>query len=148
MQSANGNDNPNNQPNDKGWFCPSCGGAAVEASTLAGGNAKCNVCSWTGKTEDLATFHFSHDGGTPEEVFHRFFMDIRKLLSRPEVGVQIGLLLIKWGFLNQPDKKSHDDFKKDLSRYIGHISKSVVESISKTRADIEKERHGNANAGG
>jgi ribosomal protein L37AE/L43A len=36
---------------DFAYFCPACGTASVEASGLAGGVAKCDVCKWEGKVE-------------------------------------------------------------------------------------------------
>jgi hypothetical protein len=141
MKPANGNANPNNQPNAKAWFCPACGGADVTVSSLAGGDASCNICSWAGKVEDLPTFHFSHDGGTPEEVLRTFFSDVRKLLAQQQFATSIGLLLIKWGFLTQPDKKTAVVFGKHLSRYVGEAAKAVVQSVIKVRADIERETH-------
>jgi hypothetical protein len=142
MIPANGNSNPNNAPNAQGWFCPSCGGADVTASALAGGDARCNICSWKGKVEDMPTFHFSHDGGTPEEVLKRFFMDVRKLLADRQFATAIGLMLIKWGFLTQPDSRTAAEFGKHLSRYVGEAAKAIVQSVLKTRRDIEKEVHG------
>lgn len=141
---ANGNDNPNNQPNARGWFCPSCGGADVTASALAGGEANCNICNWKGKVEELATFHFSHDGGTPEEVLQRFLMDVRKFMSEQQFATALGSLLIKWGFLLAPDAKTKAIVTQHLARYVGEAAKAIVQSVLNTRRDLEKETHGNS----
>ncbi len=146
MKPGNGNGNPNHQPTAQGYFCPACGGADVTTSSLAGGAANCNICSWVGKVEDLATFRFSHDGGTPEEVFQRFFIDVRKLLAQQQFATAVGFLLIKWGFLDQPDPKTAEAFGKVLARYVGEAAKAIVKSIADTRAAIEKEKHGDATA--
>ena len=113
----------------------------MTASSLAGGAAQCNICSWSGKVEDLPTFRFSHDGGTPEEVFQRFFIDVRKLLAQQQFATALGMLLIKWGFLDAPDKTTVQAFTKHLARYVGEAAKSIVQSIAATRAAIEKETH-------
>jgi hypothetical protein len=133
-----GNDN-SGRPNDKSRFCAACGGADVLASELAGGDASCNICGWKGTVEELATFHFNHNMGSPEEVFHRFFMDIRKLLGA--MAAPIGVVLIKWGFIEQPTAENATVIQKELARYVAGIGKAIAESITKTRADIEKERH-------
>lgn len=141
MRPANGNANPNSQPMDKGWFCPSCGAADVTGSALAGGDAKCNICTWTGKVEEFATFRFTHDMGSPEEVFRNFFLDVRKVMSR-DFAIVIGQLLIKWGLMEQPDAKNHTQVTKVMNRYLGVIAKAIVAAIIKERQMIEKEKHG------
>jgi hypothetical protein len=146
MKPDNSNGNPNQQPNAQAWFCPSCGGADVTASSLSGGDARCNICSWSGRVEDLPTFRFSHDGGTPEEVFQRFFIDVRKLIAQQQFATAIGFLLIKWGFLDQPDPRTAAAFGKVLARYVVEAAKAIVQSIADTRAAIEKEKHGDAAA--
>lgn len=138
---ANGNANPNNQPTDKGYFCPVCGGANVTASALAGGEAKCNICTWTGKVEELATFRFTHDMGSPEEVFKAFFMDMRKVMAKHFATV-MGQMLIKWGFMDAPDKKNHAQIVRVLNRYMGSISQAVCKAIIAERQAIEREKHG------
>jgi hypothetical protein len=138
---ANGNANPNNQPTDKGYFCPSCGGANVTASALAGGDAKCNICTWKGRVEELATFHFTHDMGSPEEVFKAFFMDMRKVLAR-DFATVMGQMLIKWGFMDAPDKQNHARIVRVLNRYMGAIARAVCEAIIAERQKMEREKHG------
>jgi hypothetical protein len=141
MIPANGNANPNNQPTDKGWFCPTCGAADVTASGLAGGAAKCNVCTWTGRVEELATFRFTHDMGSPEEVFSAFFKDMRNVLTQ-QFAVAVGQLLIKWGFMDAPDKKNNAQVVRTLARYMGAVSQAVCKAIIAERQAIEREKHG------
>lgn len=131
------------KPNDKALFCAACGSADVTTSALAGGDACCNVCGWKGKVEDLAAFRFSHNLGSPEQVFHAFFIDVRNLLSR-QFAQDLGQLLIKWGFLEVPDEQNLAEVRKNLARYCAGVAKAVVESISKTRADMEKEKYQDA----
>lgn len=132
------NDNAS-RPNDKARFCATCGGADITTSALAGGEASCNICGWKGAVEELATFHFSHDLGSPEEVFKHFFLDIRKLLG--VLATPLAITLVKWGFLEQPTAATAAVVQKDLARYVAGIAKAIAESVTKTRADIEKERH-------
>ena len=136
---ANGNSNPNNATPDKAWFCPACGSASVTASSLAGGAASCNTCTWRGAVEDLPTFFFTHDMGTPEEVFHAFFGDVRKLLGK-HFATQIGQMLIKWGFMDAPDGKNNAKVGRVLSRYVGSISRAAVTAIIAEREAMEKEK--------
>ncbi len=140
MESANQNGNPNHNPTDRAWFCPACGSADITASSLAGGEASCNTCTWKGGTVDLPTFHFTHDMGTPEEVFTAFFRDVRKLLGQ-NFATPIGHMLIKWGFLDAPDQKNAQQVTRTLSRFIGSISKAVVVAIIEERRAMEKEKH-------
>jgi len=139
MKPASQNSNPNGEINDRAVFCPACGAADVQSSSLAGGAAKCNVCNWAGTVEELAVFRFSHDMGTTEEVFRAFFIEVRKLLGA-QFATSIGLLLIKWGFLEQLTPKNTKDFTKKLARYVAAASMAVTHSIIETRAAIEKER--------
>lgn len=136
---ANQNDKPNHANTDRAWFCPACGAADVTASSLAGGSASCNVCTWKGTVEELPTFLFSHDMGTPDEVFRAFFLDMRKLLGQ-HFATQLGHLLIKWGFLDQPDNKNVLQVTKTLSRYVGSVTRAVVTAIIEERRAMEKER--------
>ena len=139
MNPANQNNNPNHATQDKAYFCPACGASDVTASALAGGNANCNICTWKGAVEELPTFHFTHDMGTPEEVFRAFFVDVRKLLSQ-QFAVAFGQVLIKWGFLDAPDARNATKVTKMLSRYMGAVAKAVANAIVTERQAMEKEK--------
>lgn len=125
---------------DKAWFCSTCGAADISASELAGGEAHCNVCGWNGKVEDLATFRFSHGMNSPDEVFRMFFLDVRKMLSAG-FAQDIGQMLIKWGFLETPTPKNARAVQQRLARYIAAVAKGIVDSIVRTRAELEREQH-------
>lgn len=132
--------NDNLKPNAQALFCASCGSASVTTSSLAGGEASCNVCGWKGRTEELAAFHFTHDLGGDGEVLRRFFMDLRTLLSL-EFARGMAALLVKWGFMEQPTAATMKQVQQHLARYIAGTAKAIAESVVKTRADIEKEQH-------
>lgn len=129
-----------NSLNSRALFCTACGSADVVASSLAGGEASCNVCSWKGKVEELAVLPFGHNMGDAQQVFRSFFLEIRTLMSM-QFGRDFGALLIKWGFLEQPTPKNADKVRKVLARYVAGAAKAILESVAKTRADIEKEEH-------
>jgi hypothetical protein len=91
--------------------------------------------------EELATFRFTHDMGSPEEVFKAFFLDMRKVLTR-DFAQAVGQLLIKWGFMEVPTKKNHAEIVRTLSRYMGSVSQAVCKAIVAERQKIEREKHG------
>ena len=131
--------NDQSNSNAVAYFCEGCGSADVTASGLSGGEASCGVCGWRGRVEELATLPFSHDMTSQGEVFHRFFLDIRNLLSKnPEVGA----LLIKWGFVEFPEPKNMELVKKKLARYLGSMCMSMTKSVIEIRQQLEKERGG------
>ena len=134
MKAVNNNSNPNAATTeDRVWWCPRCGSASVNASTLAGGAASCNVCDWKGAVEELLTSNFQHDLGSPEAVAHTFFLDVRRAISPPQFSVEICKLLIKWGFMSSPNPQV-------LARYMGAIAKGMVGGIIHERQAIERER--------
>lgn len=142
MTSANDNSNMNKAVVDKGYFCPSCGGALVEVSSLAGGAAKCGTCTWEGRVEDLAVVPFEHGFTSQEEVLRAFFLDIRKFLATQAVLLEFGRLLIKWGFLKGTSVKGgYTIDPKEYARYVGAMAKAVVSSVVEVRAEIEREKH-------
>ena len=126
--------------NDVALFCPHCASASVSKPSLAGGQAKCSVCSWEGKSEELAHFPFKHDFGQPEKVFRAFFTDFQKVISGPPILIEFGTLLIKWGFLEEPTPKTSKVTAKLFARYMEDVFKAVALSVVATRAAIEKER--------
>ena len=138
--TANDNSHLNVAVRDKGWFCPACGSALVEASEL-GGAAKCGVCSWHGTTDDLDTYKFTHGHASKEEIFHSFFLGVRDLVSK-EVALAFGKLLLKWGFISLPTRSSENkEFNKLVARYIGAAARAMALSVVETRTAIEKEQH-------
>lgn len=138
--NANDNSKLNSASTDKAWFCPGCGSASVEASEL-GGTAKCLACTWTGTVADLNTYRFTHGHASKEEVLHHFAMDVRTLFSQ-HIALEIGKLLLKWGFIVLPTlAKDSPAFSKTVARYIGGAARAVAKSMVETRADIDKEEH-------
>ena len=131
--------NDNLGPDDKALFCTACGSADINSSNLAGGEAGCNVCGWKGRVEDLAVFHFTHGMGSPDEVFHLFFLDMRKLFSL-QFASAFAPMLLKWGFLEEVSPKSLETVRRHLARYVAGVAKAAVLSVVKTRAEIEKEK--------
>lgn len=132
--------NDNLGMNDRALFCAVCGAADVTSSGLAGGEAGCNVCGWKGRVEELAALPFQHDMGSTDEVYRRFFLDLRKLLSTG-FATDVGKVLIKWGFMEEPTAKNMKQVQQHLARYIAGIAKALATSIVQTRAEIEKENH-------
>lgn len=138
---ANGNANPNNTPNAKAWFCPTCGGADVTASSLAGGDATCNICGWKGPVEGLAVFHFNQDMGSQEQILRNIFMDLRKMMG-VAFAQQLGTVLMKWGFMDVPDGSNQAATVKLLSRYTAAAARGILKGVIEERGTIEKEKHG------
>ena len=145
--TANDNSNLNAATTDKAWFCPGCNSASVEASEM-GGTAKCRTCNWTGTVEDLLTYRFTHGHASKEEIFHHFSLDVRNLLSR-QVAIELGKLLLKWGFVALPAlTRDNPKFSKAVARYIGAAAQAIAKSVVETRAVIESEDHGTTAAEG
>lgn len=118
---------------DKAYFCPGCGSSFVNAGALAGTTASCEVCSWTGKLEELATVPFSQEMGSQEEIFRQLTLDIRQLLAK-SVATEFVRLLLKWGFIsNRIDKH-------EVARYLGGVAKGITQGILETRQQIEREK--------
>ena len=147
MTSANDNTHLNRAATDKGWFCPACGGASIEASEI-GGTASCGICTWKGTTDDLNTYKFTHGHASKEEIFHDFFLGVRALLGK-EMSLEFGKLLLKWGFVTLPTNASGNKvFGQTVARYLGSAAQAIARSVVETRAAIEKEEHDAGNTQG
>jgi hypothetical protein len=120
--------------NDKAYFCATCGSASVTFSSLSGGEAGCTVCGWGGKVEDLASAPFGHDFSSPERILHALMLDIRQLMSAG-LAMQIGKVLLKWGFMTELSSQQ-------LGRYIGAAATAIAEALIREREKMEKERVG------
>jgi len=140
MSSVDGKAIPGASSQDRAWFCASCGSADVVTSQLAGGGASCNICGWKGAKEDLAVFHFTHDMGGPDEVLRYFFLDVRRLLSK-QLAVELGQVLIKWGFLEDPATANIKTVQQHMARYMAGVARGIVEGVVRVRTELEKERH-------
>jgi hypothetical protein len=106
----------------------------VTLSALAGGEAKCEAsCGWRGRNEDLIGYHFESGFANPEEILKSFAQDIKMLLAREGVGIKLGQLIIKWGFVTTVDVPT-------LSRYIGAVARGIAAAVLEERRQIEKEK--------
>jgi len=123
----------NKSTEETSYFCPACHSPLVNLSALSGGEASCGACSWKGHNGDLLGHSFESGFGSEQEIVDAFMRDIKMLIAREGLGLKIGQLIIKWGFVTNIDVPT-------LSRYIGAIARGVTLSIHKERYDIEKER--------
>lgn len=119
----------------KAMFCPQCGAAALDRN-LVGGSASCQVCDWSGHDYELAVLPFQHGFGGDEELSRAFFLDMRKLFGE-KFAVEIGRVLVRWGFLPVTDARL-------LARYLSAAARAVVISVFEERTKLEKELHGKA----
>ena len=115
-------------------FCPACGSALVDASSLSGGEASCGTCTWKGKLEELVAVPFGQDVGSADDMVRLLFLDIRKFLSK-DFTPPFLQLLVKWGFLlHRPIQAP------EVARYMGAVSKAIALALIEERGKIEKER--------
>jgi hypothetical protein len=124
---------------DKAEFCPKCGSASIDCSSLVGGTAACDACNWTGMTTELVTHHFQQDLGSNEQVMAAFLTDFKQLMAST-VALPLAQLLMKWGFFVGPSPTP-----KELARYIKAMAMGSVKALLDERRLVEKERvsHGN-----
>lgn len=120
-------------------FCPQCGAASVDRNLVAS-TGKCRACGWAGSDCELVAVPFQHELGlTDEAIFHNFFIDVRDVLGK-SFAVEIGRLLLQWGFLAALDPKL-------LARYLAAAARAMVHAILEERSAIEREQHGSEAAG-
>lgn len=121
-------------------FCPQCGSASVDFSTLVGGQATCAGCRWKGATDDLLVVPIQHDFALGKEsIISDMMSDIRKFLAG-ELGLPWLKFLLKWGFLegdinNLP--KTLD--RKKFARYLATIGHAVLLAVIAERARQSRE---------
>jgi hypothetical protein len=123
----------NKAPKQTSYFCPACHSPVVNLSSLAGGEASCGGCSWKGRNEDLLGHSFESGFENEEAIVSAFVRDIKLLLAREGVGMKIGQLILKWGFVTTIDVPT-------LSRYVGAVARGITVSILEERRTIEKEK--------
>ncbi len=122
-------------------FCPNCGSASVDFSTLVGGEASCNACSWKGISTQLVVFPFKHEMGSEEEVARAFANDVRRVVG--DMATPLAQLLAKWGFIDAKPPTREDKLKlytKELTFYITEAARAVAISFITTRQQIEMEK--------
>jgi hypothetical protein len=122
-----------NPQKDKSYFCPKCQSPHVNLSVLAGGEAACQACTWKGPNTELLGYEFESGFNNAEEVIVAFAKDIKLLLAREGVGLKLGQLIIKWGFVTNIDVPT-------LSRYVGAVARGIAVAVLEERRSIEKEK--------
>jgi hypothetical protein len=116
-------------------FCPRCGSANLEFSELAGGNAKCENCAWSGSVDDLFVVPFSHDFFSDEGMVRALMNDLRGLLAK-ELGVPYLKFLIKWGFVKTTGGVAD---RVTFTRYLVAIAKAILLAIFEERKRLSTE---------
>ena len=111
------------------YFCPQCGSPAISRSSLAGGEATCRSCNWTGSSNDVQAVPFSHDFLSDEQVVHRFTAEVANTIMQ-HMGTPVGRLLLKWGFVTP------EFIAAELPVYGRAIALATVRSIIETRESL------------
>lgn len=114
-------------------FCPACGTPSIEASSLAGGEAACQACSWAGKNEELVAVPIQHDFASREDMLLNFIKQLASTLAKSS-AVEVGGVLLKWGFLDQ------NNMQAELQAYIKGMALAAGKSILETRQHLERSR--------
>lgn len=121
-------------------FCPQCGSANVDFSTLVGGSSSCKGCSWKGSADDLLVVPIQHDFVLGKEsIITDMMNDIRKFLSG-DLGLPYLKFLLKWGFLEGDIEnlaKTLD--RKKFARYLATIGHAVLTAVIAERARLARE---------
>jgi len=118
---------------EKSFFCPSCHSPMVKLSVLAGGEASCDGCGWKGDNKQLLGHEFDSGFTNPEEILKAFANDVKMLLARNGVGVELGRLILKWGFVQTVDAAT-------LTRYMIAVARGIASAVMEERRTQEKER--------
>jgi hypothetical protein len=119
-------------PNEASYFCPKCQSPLVTLSVLTGGRAHCEKCEWSGDNRDLIGYQFQSGFDNPDEILRAFAHDIKMLMARGGMAVEIGQLIIKWGFVTKMTVPI-------LSRYVAAIARGIASAVLEERMKIEKE---------
>lgn len=130
---------------DKIYVCPTCGGAAVTASSLVGGQGKCRSCGWEGPVEELLVVPIQHTMGSADEIKHAFHSELHALFGKAFSPLLLQYL-IRWGFLaaKAPSREStaYLIYVQIVGRYIDAAARGAGNAILETREEIEIERRG------
>jgi len=114
-------------------FCPKCGSARVDTSSLIGGVCTCRGCGWQGGSAELHKYQYDTGLLAGADAVTRFSMELRLLVAK-DMSAAFGKFLVKWGFL--PDKGI------DVAvwgRYMNAIARAAAVAIVQTRDEIESE---------
>lgn len=114
---------------DTAYFCTQCGSPSVERSPLAGGNAKCTTCGWTGKNEDLHAVDFEHDFSSPEQIMQVFVTEFSGVIAK-HLAAPLGATLLKWGFIDQ------QGLGRELGVYMKNIATAAAKAVFETRKGL------------
>jgi hypothetical protein len=119
------------------YFCPQCGSSSLDLPELAGGIASCKACGWVGQSQQLLIHQFEQEHGTDAELINRLMGELRTTLAR-ECAVPLGRLLYRWGFVGSKKGNQAVVDPAQMGRYMTAMAKAIMESIIKTREEIEK----------
>jgi len=119
------------------YFCPNCGGAAVDTPLLAGGQASCRSCGWKGAATELVAAPMPEDVQLKPEAFIREFTSDFKIMFAKECAAPVMRLLVKWGFMPAMAEREH--MKTLLARYLRAVAIASVQALFDERAKIENE---------
>lgn len=125
-------------------FCPTCGSPAVTYQELIGGNAKCRVCSYEGKTTDFPVqFQFVSSAGTIEDLNERFLKDIKGVVQH-HMSTPLLRLLQRYGFLWwEANEWGSENSQEGMWRrrvatiYLTNAVRALFESFTHTREVVE-----------
>lgn len=121
-------------------LCPQCGSARVDYGMLAGANAKCHGCGWTGPDSELLTLPSQQDSISGADKSVQLVNDLRKIMAG-DFGVALLHLLVKWGFLNVDTQDVAGTLDRKLfARYIVAMARGITQAILSERARQEDER--------
>lgn len=125
-------------------FCPQCGSASVEFSSLAMGQGSCKGCGWQGLADDLLTVPIQHDFVGREDVLVAMVNDVRTFLSG-ELGLPWLKFLLKWGFISGDLNNAAATIdRKKFARYLAIIGQSAVTALIAQRVRDSHQAEGQA----
>lgn len=105
----------------------------VKFSALTGGEASCEACGWRGTNSQLLGYTFDSGFANPEEILKNFAQDIKMVLVRNGIAIELGRLLLKWGFATKLDPPT-------LTRYLMAVAQGMASAVLEERRVQEKEQ--------